>query len=391
MLADHGRTTPNPLLNETPLPLVSFTGGDISRPVIALSPLTQQGRVRAANGAMQLFDPGAPANGAFAWRMGDALPAIYLLDSSQPGVRWLPERDLLASDRFSRAFVVEVEVDSQARLRFGDGVFGARPDNLSALSAVYRVGSGLSGNVGPETITALLTTLPGILSLRNPLPASGGAEPETIQQAQLYAPQAFRAQERAVTPEDYADFAGRHPQVQRAQASLRWTGSWHTVFVTIDRKGGLAVDEDFRRQMLAYLEPYRIAGYDLEVSGPTYVPLDLSLAVCVAPGYFKADVQEALLRRLGSRDLTGGARGFFHPDNFTFGQPVFLSQVFAAALKMDGVESLEALRFQRWGKTPNQELENGVLETGMLEVARLDNDPNFPENGRLELILLGGL
>jgi hypothetical protein len=34
--------------------------------------------------------------------------------------------------------------------------------------------------------------------------------------------------------------------------------------------------------------------------------------------------------------------------------------------------------------------DNAVLELGPLEIARLDNDPNFPENGRLVLNVRGG-
>ena len=41
-----------------------------------------------------------------------------------------------------------------------------------------------------------------------------------------------------MTAADYAEVAERHGAVQRAAATFRWTGSWHTVFVTADRVGG---------------------------------------------------------------------------------------------------------------------------------------------------------
>ena len=44
---------------------------------------------------------------------------------------------------------------------------------------------------------------------------------------------------------DYAGAAQRRPEVQRAAARFRWTGSWHTVFVTADRAGGGPVDAPF--------------------------------------------------------------------------------------------------------------------------------------------------
>ena len=80
-----------------------------------------------------------------------------------------------------------------------------------------------------------------------------------------------------------------------------------------------------------------------------------------------------------------------HPDNFTFGQPVYLSQLYRLAMQQPGVASVVVKRFQRWGKVPNQEIENGLLKPADLEIVQLENDRNFPENGRLEFDMHGGL
>jgi hypothetical protein len=37
-----------------------------------------------------------------------------------------------------------------------------------------------------------------------------------------------------------------------------------------------------------------------------------------------------------------------------------------------------------------QPLDDGVLKLGRLEIARLDNDPNFPERGIVKLDVGGG-
>src|SRR5205085_9849094 len=111
-------------------------------------------------------------------------------------------------------------------------------------------------------------------AITNPLPAAGGIEPEDIEAARRDAPEAFRTQERAVTAADYAAAAERRADVQRAAATFRWTGSWHTVFVTADRFGGAPVDAAFAVQLRHHLERFRMAGYDLEVRPPRYVPLD---------------------------------------------------------------------------------------------------------------------
>ena len=318
-----------------------------------------------------------------------ALPAVTLDDGDET---WTPRADLLGSDRFAPEFVAEIEEDGEVRLRFGDDVLGKAPAAGSAFRASYRVGNGSAGNVGAGAL-ARVVGVPGVEAVRNPLPATGGTPRESMEEVRQYAPQAFRTQERAVTAADYSEVTSRHPGVQRAAASFRWTGSWTTVFVTIDRKGGLPVRDDprFLEEIRAHIERYRLAGYDLEINDPVYVPLDVALEVCVDPGYFRSDVKRSLMDALGRFDLPGGGRGFFHPDNFTFGEPVWLSQLFGAGMAVEGVSSVSVRRFQRLDEDARGEIEAGVLETASLEIVRLDNDPSRPGNGRLELDMLGGL
>jgi hypothetical protein len=133
------------------------------------------------------------------------------------------------------------------------------------------------------------------------------------------------------------------------------------------------------------------------------VALDVWIIVCVLPGYFAAQVQQRLLQRLGSGSVANGAGagagagdsvdglGFFHPDHFTFGQGLALSTLVAAAQSVAGVGLVEVTRLQRWGRPAAGELGAGFLPAAALEVLRLDNDPNFPENGRLRLFMKGGL
>ena len=319
---------------------------------------------------------------------GDAVPQITLIGDSES---WTPRRDLLDSGRFAPEFVVEMTEDGSATLRFGDGVLARVPAPGTSFAASYRIGSGAVGNVGAESLTRLLIPMNGIQRVWNPLPATGGMEPEPIEQVRLYAPHAFRVQQRAVHAEDYAEVARRHPEVQRAVATRRWTGSWYTWFLSIDRRGGRAVDAAFEVELRTFLNRFRLAGYDLEIDAPRFVPLDIELRACVSPGHLRGDVKRALLDIFSSRELPGSARGFFHPDQFTFGQPVHLSPLIAAAMRVPGVEWVHPLRFQRWGETEQGELDQQRIDLGRLEIARLDNDPSVPEHGQLRLQMQGGV
>jgi len=352
-------------------------------------------------------DSGSDADSGSGWSAAalrqlhprDAMPLVTLAGLA-PGIaagtedEWIARRDLLDSLEGDRHFVVEIDDARQARLRFGDGRNGRRPEPGTTFRASYRIGNGTDGNVGAEAIAHVVTTSNGVFdAVINPVPAFGGADPEDIEAARRDAPQAFRTQERAVTAADYEAAAERRADVQRAAARFRWTGSWHTVFVSADRRGVEAhgaIDAGFEARLRAHLERFRMAGYDLKVDGPRPVPLDVELFVCVKAGSFRADVQRAVQRTLSSTLDSDGRPGLFHPDAFGFGDPVYASRIVAAAQAVAGVESVRLDRFQRLHGPSPASLAEGVIRTGPLEIAQLANDPDYPERGRLVVRCGGG-
>jgi hypothetical protein len=413
VLADHGMTLPQPEEMEpvpSPNPVLAPVGSNgcshcdaperLTTPPRFCPPLKQRPLTQAAG-----YDSTRPAAEAFAWEMKDVLPAIQLQD--QQGRLWRPKHDLLSSDAFAPEFVAEVESDGQTNIRFGDDENGLAPGEGTLLEAEYRIGNGARGNLGAEALVHLVASvvlvpdgggnlLPlsptsFIESVSNPLVAHRGTDPEPMEEVRQNAPAAFRVQQRAVTPDDYAEKAGLHPDVQRAAATLRWTGSWHTIFLTVDRRGGRAVDAAFETDLRAHLERYRLAGHDLEIDGPRYVPIELELRVCVTANYFQSDVVAALETAFDSQQHADGSRGFFHPDNFTFGQPVLLSRIYAAAMRVAGVRHVAVTILRRQGATVGELVPaNDVFAIGRLEIARLDNDPNFPDRGVLRFNPVGG-
>jgi hypothetical protein len=339
--------------------------------------------------------PPVSANSCTVWSMRDPLPAVFLEQTGAEG-NWMPQRDLLNSKHNDEHFVVEIESDGTASLRFGNDIEGQRPEPGTEFTAHYRIGNGVIGNIGSNTLYHIVSNAPEITAdkiskICNPLPATGGTEQESMQVARMRAPIAFRRQERAVTMADYEEVSKRcSTEIQRSAASLRWTGSWRTVFLTVDRTGGKKIDEKFEEQLRSCLEKYRMAGQDLEVDGPKFVSLEIEMTVCVNANYFRSDVKAALLDLFSNRTLPDGKPGVFHPDNFSFGQPVYLSPLYAAAQQTEGVESVRVTKFQRQGTDDIKAMEDGKLLLNRLEIARLDNDSNFPEHGIFKLTMQGG-
>src|SRR5262249_46889660 len=179
-----------------PLPAASTWPGRRYRPALSRPALSHQVPYDDATARS------AAAAAATALDPRTAVPAIALDGPDGP---WTVRADLLGSTPTANDFVVEMDDAGVGALRFGDGVLGRAA--IDGLPARYRVGRGVAGNVGRDAIT--VATVPGlspatlIARVRNPLPATGGVDPEPTAEVKLYAPHAFRRNERAVSEADY--------------------------------------------------------------------------------------------------------------------------------------------------------------------------------------------
>ncbi|RXH56514.1 putative baseplate assembly protein [Granulicella sibirica] len=363
-----------------------------------------------------------------AWDGSEPLPStlqIALLGDLTTLTRtWSPAIDLLESGPDDQSFVVETDNDGYGHLRFGDGVLGMSPEAGSEFKASYRIGNGTHSNVGAESIRYIVfeqETLSGVtLTPRNPLAATGGVDPEPIEEVKKFTPYSFgNVLERAITADDYAAIAkdnarrlairdtlipadpsictSRFRRLQNAKAVLRWTGSWYTATVALDPEEEEGADTSLTEEVKLYLEPFRRMGYDLQVNAAQYVPLKVTICVCVLPNYFRGHVETAVRAALGSSKPCGGSEGLFSPDRLTFGQGIYISQLIAAVQAVPGVLSVKVTELERLssaemfsGPAKSEVPANSVFKLGPLEIARLDNDPNTPENGVLVLDMRGG-
>ena len=290
----------------------------------------------------------------------------------------------------------EYDGDQGDTIRFGDGTFGAQPADGDVYSVQYRIGLGAEGNVAAGAIQNLAPSASGYLtSVRNPFIVTNGSDAETTQHIQRMAPQAFRAvQFRAVRPEDYEAAAETLPFVLKAGTSFRWTGSWLTVFTTVDPTAGgtsgANVTEDQQKQLIDLLNRRRLAGYESYAPPPILVSIDLVITVCVDTGWLSNDVEAGVLARLADAKQPDGTEGFFYADSFTFGTPLYRSNLEAAIQGVPGVNGVLDIQYRQRGASVSfQELPD-VLQIGTDQILRVANDPNFPERGTIRVIAEGG-
>ena len=378
----------------TPFPVTVEQFTNLS-PATAANEVDSESALVKVQGFAQSIDPTLAASDLMNLDPSTAIPGITLSGTlNNVTSTWTPLQNLLASGAEDTNFVVEVEADNTATLRFGDDTNGLTPPTGTDFTTIWRVGNGAAGNVGAESLTYLAAGDNRITRCSNPMPASGGTDPETNAQIARRAPQQFLTQERAITMPDYVTAAESNPLVRNAVATQRWTGSWYTVFIAAEpqpssQTGGAQTGGTLtaaqQKSVTTTVNSFRLAGEDLQLDSPQYVSLEIALTICVDPDYFNLDVQQALNQVLGS-----GTGGFFNPDNFTFGQNVYLSPIYAAARSVPGVNTVTATTFSIQGVTDNTYLANGEIPLEPLQIARLENDPSFPDHGQLTLNMEGG-
>jgi uncharacterized phage protein gp47/JayE len=343
-------------------------------------------------------------------------PEIALSCVTRPDQSWRFASTLLNAGQLQTAFTIdpvawipvatnpdgsvanwEMNGDGGESLRFGDGVFGAPPDEGGVFAMTYRVGRGGAGNVPADTITLVDKAWTGLLtSVSNPFAAAGGADAETATHIRNTAPFQFQAsQARAVRPEDYVAAAETLPWVYRAGCAFRWTGSWLSVFTVADPAGVDGVSSSQSIELTELLNRRRLAGYESFAPPPTYVSLDLVVQVCVGAGSIGANVEAAVLARLSATaspptGSTSGAQGFFFADRFTFGVPLYRSALEAAIQAVPGVNGVLSITWRQRGVTAGWSELGDVFQVAPDAMLRIENNPDYPERGTLKVIAEGG-
>ncbi|MGY4532000.1 hypothetical protein ACVW0Y_001116 [Pseudomonas sp. TE3786] len=358
----------------------------------------------------ELPDEGPLAYLPTAQRAGEvpAQSTLWLEVEAAGGARetWDEVESLVHSDDSAENgdhFMVETDELQRSLLRFGNGSNGRLLPLGATLHARYQIGGGPAGNIGADQLLhsePLQGALNGaVIASSNPFDVTDGRDPEPAERIRRNAPEAFRARQlRAVTLADYVKRAEEVPGVSRAVARYAWTGSWRTVRITLDPAGFTALGDEHSQalwdellpRVSAHLEAVRLIGEDLEIRPPRYVPLELQVVVCAAADYWCEDLRFVLEQEFSEHWTSDGRPGFFHPDQWTFGQALHRSQIEGRLLGIAGVAHVLSISMKRFA-SPLPALVNGEqLAMASDEVLVLANDPDHLERGLIRFTVQGG-
>ena len=243
------------------------------------------------------------------------------------GLLWHEVRNLAFAAAVDRSFVTRTGDDGKTTVTFGDGVHGRRLSTGAAnVVARYRNGIGSPGNVAARQVSLLASRPLGVKDVVNPLPASGGADPETRDQARVNVPLAVMALDRLVSIPDYANFSRTFGGVGKAAAVALAGG----VRVTIAGAGDIRIDttSDVYRNLLSSLQIYGDPSLPVALDVRELLALSLSAKVGLAADYAWEFVEPVIRATLLE------AFGF---ERSALAQNVYLSQVIACIQGVQGV------------------------------------------------------
>jgi hypothetical protein len=265
------------------------------------------------------------------------------------GVRWPGRPWFLGMESNERGYLARTDEQQVTSVVFPDGKEGRRlPTGPENVRARYRSGIGRGGNTAAEKISLLATKPPGVKEVVNPVPATGGADPESRDSARAHAPLPLKSLDRLVSLSDYADFARVFGGVGKASADRLPGGRGEEIAVTIAGDGGIPVapDADVVKNLRRALRRYGDPSVRIRVLVAERLVLTLTASVRILADRDWLDVGPAV------RATLLGQFGF---DGRELGEDLPQSVVLAAIQGVPGVHSAVIDAFGRIPVTDKQE------------------------------------
>jgi hypothetical protein len=244
-------------------------------------------------------------------------------------VRWEESSSLYHAGPHEEVYVVRIDDDARAEVIFGDGERGARlPSGSANVTATYRSGIGVDGEVDARALTVLRTIPLGIRGVANPVAAGGAESPERLANARQNAPLTVVTFERIVSLADYEDFARTFPGIGKALADRLWVEGRDLVHLTVAGATGGAPGPDVLKNLVDAIAAATDRSQRVEVAVFALRYFTVHARLLFDPRRIAADVLGAALEKL---------RDSFSFDRRELGQSVTPSEVIARVHEVEGV------------------------------------------------------
>ena len=228
---------------------------------------------------------------------------LQVEESGRGYVLWQAVEELALSGRDDSVFVLDSEAGT---VRFGNGIYGRIPEAGRRIRvAQMRAGGGIAGNLAAGTLKAIDargldgSAITRKLKVTQGIATDGGADAETLADAERRIPARLRHRTRAVTEDDYRSLVAETPGVSIGRVEVlprfmprqrRFNVPGVVSVMVLPRKELVEApnprpDQPLIEKINDYLSARRPLATELYVIGCEYIPVAASVGITVRAGF----------------------------------------------------------------------------------------------------------
>ncbi len=234
-----------------------------------------------------------------------------------------------------RIYTTRADDEGKTTVMFGDGITGTRlPTGQENVKAEYRKGIGVQGLLKSGQLSQLMTRPLNVNGVTNPIASSDAADGESISDVRRNAPLTVMTLDRAVSLQDYEDFARAFAGIDKALATWSWNGLRRAVFVTVAGANGAEVKDDsvLYSNLLKAMQKYGDPNVHIQIKTYGHQLFRVNAGIVVGIEHEQEKVRSAV--EINMRE----SFSFYSRE---FGQPVILSEVIAIIQNIPGVDAVD--------------------------------------------------
>ena len=261
-------------------------------------------------------------------RLADAnIDTESIVITDNIGRLWNPVDYIIFSTEIDRVYQIELNPDNSVSIKFGDGERGIIPETSDILTITYVTTLAESGRVGENAINRLVSPIYNDVgdsigfTVNNNRASIGGSTAQSSSEIRELAPGAIKAQNRAVTLNDFENLAKLVEGVSSAKACDVNVNPdlclYHEVKVLItptDPSGDL---ELLKSKVYNYLYQRMIPPTNLQILSPSYISTNIIVTVkkldTTTEGRLSYAIEEAITDYFKERE--GSIGEAFYPSD----------------------------------------------------------------------------
>ncbi len=292
--------------------------------------------------------------------------ALRGADVAATGVVWRYVTSLAGASPEDRVYTLRFGDDGITTVVFGDGVNGSRlPTGAENVLAKYRSGNGPSGNIAAGSTLVMQKRSGGVVGVRNPVAASGGAAAQPATDALANAQAGLRALQRIVSLADLEDFAVSRTGIVKSK--LRVADG--IAYLTLVGPNGTTIDSGLKRELTEAIRGSGGAAIHVRIEDPERRYVRFGARLHVTADADRDDVAARALQRV---------RTAFAFERRALGEPLPSARVVETLQETPGVLAVTLTSFYEasWSAAIPPDASGDAGSATGAQLLLLDPDPS---------------